>query len=264
LRCQHPRQLFLAASPISAQKGVSGMHRKQETVVCQVCGKQHKATECVLGELVRDSVVRAIQKKYPSWDRASYICRADLNAFRAEAVREALEAEKVEITSVEQDAVRGVTENEILSRNVEAEFQRRLTFGERLADRAASFGGSWTFIIFFGAVIVTWVAVNTFLLLERPFDPYPFILLNLVLSTLAALQAPVILMSQNRQEERDRLRAQEDYKVNLKAELEIRHLNEKMDNMVSNQWQRLLEIQQIQTEILAELARTGSKPTEKK
>ena len=106
--------------------------------------------------------------------------------------------------------------------------------------------------------------MNTFLLLERPFDPYPFILLNLVLSTLAALQAPVILMSQNRQEERDRLRAQEDYKVNLKAELEIRHLNEKMDNMVSNQWQRLLEIQQIQTEILAELARTGSKPTEKK
>jgi uncharacterized membrane protein len=238
------------------------MHRKQESVVCQVCGKPHKATECVLGELVRDSVVRAIQRKHPAWDRSGYICRADLNAFRAEAVRNALEAEKVEITSVEQDVVRGVTENEILSRNVEAEFQRQLTFGERLADKAASFGGSWMFIIFFAAVIIAWVSVNSFLLLDRPFDPYPYILLNLVLSTIAALQAPVILMSQNRQEERDRMRAQEDYKVNLKAELEIRHLNEKMDNMVSNQWQRLMEIQQIQTEILEELARTGGRPPE--
>jgi uncharacterized membrane protein len=232
------------------------MPRKpQESVICQICGKQKKASECVIGDLVRDSVARAIFRKHPDWVRSGYICREDINIFRAEAVREALEAEKVELTAIEQDVVRSVTEHDILSKNVEAEFERQLTFGERLADKVAAFGGSWTFIGIFSAIIIVWVAVNTIAILNEPFDPYPYILLNLVLSSLAALQAPIIIMSQNRQAERDRLRAQEDYKINLKAELEIRHLNEKMDNMVSNQWQRLLEIQQIQTEILAELAR---------
>ncbi|MFH0816874.1 MAG: DUF1003 domain-containing protein [Methanobacteriota archaeon] len=241
------------------------MARKpHEIVACQICGRQKKASECVLGELVRESVAREISKRRPDWARSGYICREDVNFFRAEAVRAVLEAEKVEITSLEQDVVRGVTENEILSKNVETEFRRHLTFGERLADRVAAFGGSWTFIGIFSAIIIAWVAANSIALLSEPFDPYPYILLNLVLSTLAAMQAPIIIMSQNRQAERDRLRAQEDYKVNLKAELEIRHLNEKMDNMVSNQWQRLLEIQQIQTEILEELARKGAHGSEKK
>src|SRR5690606_1596748 len=116
----------------------------------------------------------------------------------------------------------------------------------------------WKFIITFGAILSSWIALNIVGLLARPFDPYPFILLNLVLSCLAALQAPVIMMSQNRQEARDRIRSKNDYKVNLKAELEIRHLHEKLDHLLIHQWQRLMEIQQIQVELMNEISRGGS------
>jgi len=141
-----------------------------------------------------------------------------------------------------------------LSKNINAEFEQNLTFGERLADKIADFGGSWNFIVIFGGVLLLWVAVNSMILIWRPFDPYPFILFNLVLSCLAAFQAPAILMSQNRQESRDRLRSEHDYLINLKAELEIRHLHEKIDHLLMNQWQRLFEIQQIQMELMEELA----------
>ncbi len=127
------------------------------------------------------------------------------------------------------------------------------TLGQRLADHVASFGGSWTFIIFFASVLIVWIVINSVAMLGKPFDPYPFILLNLVLSCLAAIQAPVIMMSQNRQEVKDRLRAENDYRVNLKAELEIRHLHSKLDLLLTHQWQRLLEIQQVQTDLLEEL-----------
>src|SRR2546429_8207496 len=126
------------------------------------------------------------------------------------------------------------------------------TVGERIADRVASFGGSWRFIGIAIAAIVAWLYMNS-----RPgntFDPFPFILLNLVLSCLAALQAPIIMMSQNRSEARDRLRAENDYKVNLKAELEIRHLHEKIDHLLRKQYNRLFEIQQIQIELLEEIS----------
>src|SRR5439155_4820453 len=132
---------------------------------------------------------------------------------------------------------------------------KKLTFGERLSDRIAAFGGSWRFIILFGSVLLVWIVVNTVVLLSRAFDPYPFILMNLILSTIAALQAPVIMMSQNRSEARDRLRGENDYKINLKAELEIRHLHEKIDHLLRRQYNRLFEIQQIQIELLEELGR---------
>ncbi len=125
-----------------------------------------------------------------------------------------------------------------------------------MADRVATFGGSWNFILIFGSVLLVWIAVNSIALLSKPFDPFPFILLNLVLSCLAAIQAPVIFMSQNRQEAKDRLRAENDYRVNLKAELEIRHLHAKLDLLLTHQWQRLLEIQQVQTDLLSELGRS--------
>jgi uncharacterized membrane protein len=136
---------------------------------------------------------------------------------------------------------------------VDVQFQKKLSFGERLADHIADFGGSWTFISLFGAFILIWIVINTILLIVRPFDPYPFILLNLMLSCLAAVQAPIIMMSQNRQEARDRLRSESDYRVNLKAELEIRHLHEKLDHLLQHQWERLIEIQQIQIELMNEL-----------
>jgi uncharacterized membrane protein len=141
-------------------------------------------------------------------------------------------------------------EEEFISENINTEFARRRTLGERVADKMAEFGGSWPFIFAFTIVLAGWIVVNSTALLTRPFDPYPYILLNLVLSCLAALQAPVIMMSQNRQEARDRLRAENDYRVNLKAELEIRHIIAKLDQLVTHQWQRLLEIQRLQLELL--------------
>src|SRR5437879_1052974 len=118
-----------------------------------------------------------------------------------------------------------------VTRNVNVEEEERLTFGQRVADKVATFGGSWTFIILFGAVLAVWVVVNTFLLVAHPFDPYPYILLNLFLSMLAALQAPVIMMSQNRQSSKDRLKSDMDYEVNLKAELEVAQLHSKVDRI---------------------------------
>lgn len=155
--------------------------------------------------------------------------------------------------------INSLKEQELFAHDMNVEYDTRLTFGERLADRIAEFGGSLRFIILFGAILFTWIAINTVALLSKPFDPFPYILLNLVLSCLAAIQAPVIMMSQNRQEGRDRLRSEHDYQINLKAELEIRNLHEKMDHLLLRQWQKLMEIQQIQMDLMEEIARKTSK-----
>jgi uncharacterized membrane protein len=177
----------------------------------------------------------------------------DLGPFRRDYVKEVLEEEIGELSALDQEVIDSLQEREILSENIGKEFEEELTFGQRLSDRIASFGGSWTFITIFGAVLFVWIIINTIVLATRAFDPYPFILMNLILSCLAALQAPIIMMSQNRAEARDRARAENDYKVNLKAELEIRHLHEKIDHLLRKQYNRLFEIQQIQIELLQEL-----------
>jgi len=228
--------------------------RQQDTVLCQICKGQKKRSETIPAELIREPIAETIRKTYPDWSSSGFICIPDLNQFRANYVKNVLEKEKGEISTIEEQVIRSVKENELLSKNINTEFEQKLTFGERLADKIADFGGSWNFIVIFGGVLFLWVAVNSMILIWRPFDPYPFILLNLVLSCLAAVQAPVILMSQNRQESRDRLRSEHDYLINLKAELEIRHLHEKIDHLLMNQWQRLLEIQEIQMELMEELA----------
>jgi len=146
-----------------------------------------------------------------------------------------------------------------LSRNINEAFEKSLTRGERMADRLADFGGSWIFISLFGIMLVVWMGINTWVLLEKPFDPYPYILLNLVLSCLAAIQAPVILMSQNRQEAKDRLRSEHDYEINMKAEIEIRKLHEKMDHLLMHQWQRLMDIQQLQVNQMEEISQLSLK-----
>jgi len=143
----------------------------------------------------------------------------------------------------------------ILSSDISKQFERKLTFAKWLSDRIASFGGSWRFIILFGRRPCILDHFERGPALERGFDPYPFILLNLILSCLAAMQAPIIMMSQNRAELRDRLRSENDYKINLKAELEIRHLHEKIDHLLRRQYNRLFEIQQIQIELLEEIGR---------
>jgi uncharacterized membrane protein len=226
-------------------------HRGHEAR-CQICGERH-AIRLKPGIVVRPAVAEIIRNDFPNFDADGWICQADLAKYRYRYVESLLQTEKGEIDELDKEVLRSLEEHDILSTNPEEEFQAELTRGERLSDRIASFGGSWTFITIFGGVIVVWMGVNTFFLITRAFDPYPYILLNLVLSCLAAIQAPVIMMSQNRQEARDRLRAIRDYQINLKAELEIRHLHQKVDHLLSNQWERLVEIQEIQMELINEL-----------
>ena len=142
----------------------------------------------------------------------------------------------------------------MLSENIEPEIESELIIGQKLADRIATFGGSWTFIIIFFSFLLVWMCINIWVLATKPFDPYPFILFNLILSCLAAIQAPIIMMSQNRKEQKDRSRSEYNYKVNLKAELEIRLLHEKIDHLMIHQNQRLLEIQELQLDYLEDLA----------
>jgi len=227
-----------------------------KTYVCQIC-KQEKAVHDVLpGEAVRPSIAEAIRQKYPDWSPSGYICFEDLNRFMGEHVQAILEAEKGELTDLEKSVVNAMSARESLAINENLAYDKSLSFGGRIADRMAEFGGSWTFISIFAFILFSWIAFNSFVMLRGPFDPYPFILLNLVLSCLAAIQAPIIMMSQNRQEAKDRIRAQNDYRVNLKAELEIRILGEKVDRLLNHQWQRLLEIQSIQTDLMEEFLRS--------
>ncbi len=230
---------------------------EKETIRCQICGQQKRPGEIVPPELIRESIIHLIQEEYPSWSPGMPICTSDLNHFRARYVEELLEKERGEVSSLEEKVITSMRNQELLSKDINIEFDKKLSFGERLADRFADFAGSWIFIIIFFVVLIVWICINSFILLFRPFDPYPFILLNLVLSCLAAIQAPIIIMSQNRQEARDRLQAQHDYQVNLKAELEIQNLHEKLDHLLLNQGQRLLEIQKIQVELMEELSRKG-------
>lgn len=223
--------------------------------VCAICGKSLVPRDAIAGSLVREPIIQLILAEHPGWSRDNYICQADLARYRGKYIHKLLESEKGELTSLERDVLQSLQEHQLLSMNVEAEFERERSLGERLADRIASFGGSWTFITLFGTFVVLWIATNSAVLFWRPADPYPFIFLNLLLSCLAAIQAPVIMMSQNRQEAKDRLRGQRDYQVNLKAELEIRHLHEKVDHLLLHQWERLVEIQEVQLDLLSELER---------
>jgi Predicted membrane protein len=146
-------------------------------------------------------------------------------------------------------------QHDLISKNVEEKLDQQWSFGERLADKIATFGGSWAFLICFTLFLAVWILVNTVVMVKHPADPYPFILLNLMLSCLAAIQAPIIMMSQNRQEAKDRMRSENDYQVNLKAELEIRHLHEKIDHLLMHQWDRLAKIQEIQLDLLSEMSK---------
>ena len=223
------------------------------TETCPICGKKWPKTQMVPVAILRPAIAQEIVRAHPNLSPDDLICLEDLGSFRGEYVESILEAEKGELSSLEEEVLQSLKENEILSTDVEKEFVTALTFGERLSDRIADFGGSWAFIIIFFCILAVWIAINTVALLLKPFDPYPYIFLNLVLSCLAAMQAPVIMMSQNRQEDRDRLRSQHDYQVNLKAELEIRHLHQKVDHLLKQQWERLIEIQNVQLELMEEI-----------
>lgn len=169
---------------------------------------------------------------------------------RRETARKLLRVELEKLPLEERLIVERFISRGRIARDVMREFDAQLTFGERLADRVAGFGGSWTFILLFIAFLIGWMIFNSLVLARHAFDPYPYILLNLVLSCLAALQAPVIMMSQNRAAEKDRMQAQNDYEVNVKAELEILQLQEKLNELREHDWVALVEMQQRQIELL--------------
>lgn len=232
-----------------------------KTVLCQICKTLKGLSEALPAGLVREPLSQIIRATNPDWSADGFICIADLNHFRAQYVQEVIKKDKGELSELEEQVISSIKSQELLTRDINAEYDQQLTLGERLSDKIAVFGGSWRFISIFAAILFLWIALNSIVLFLKPFDPYPFIFLNLILSCLAAIQAPIIMMSQNRQEERDRLHAEHDYRINLKAELEIRHLHDKMDHLLTNQWQRLLEIQEIQMELMEELSGKGTRKT---
>lgn len=223
-------------------------------VQCEICKEMKSLDDVIPAHIVRDALVDEIRKDHPDWNPQGYICLHDLDEYRSTYVMHSLEAEKGELTELENDVLKAVKDQELMAKNLNNEFDTSLTVGQRIADKVAAFGGSWSFIIIFGVIILAWITTNSIALLLKHFDPYPFILLNLVLSCLAAMQAPIIMMSQNRQESKDRMRSEHDYQVNLKAELEIRNLSQKMDHLLNREWQRLMEIQEIQMDLIREMS----------
>jgi uncharacterized membrane protein len=222
-----------------------------KTVLCHICQQPKKRWDVLPADMVRDPVAHLIEDTAPGWGPDQYICLADLNRFRNDYVATLIKGEKGTLTHLEQDVIKSLNDFELVSNNPTKTIDQQWTVGQKIADKVATFGGSWTFIIIFFSFILGWMLLNAIKLGGySPFDAYPFIFLNLVLSCIAAVQAPIIMMSQNRQEARDRVHMANDYQVNLKAELEIRHLNTKMDLLLNDLWIRLMDIQTIQLDML--------------
>ena len=226
---------------------------------CQICGRDNTKTEILSAVIVRPAVAELIKSSYPNWGSEAFICREDLRKFRNDYLVKIMQDEKGDLTNLEKDVIEKMTDYETISSDIEKDFISDFTFGERVSDKIAAFGGSWKFIFIFAFILFVWIGINSYFLLSKPFDPFPFILLNLILSCIAAIQAPVIMMSQNRQEDRDRKRAEADYKINLKSELELRQLHQKVDHLLTQQWERMVEIQELQLEVLEELRKNPKK-----
>lgn len=212
-----------------------------------------KIEEAVKGGDLREGIFELIKLEYPDFNNEAYISLEELNKYRRFYLTSLIIQEKGELAEIDRDVMDAIKNNSILSENIQDEIEGQLTLGQKLADKIAVFGGSWTFIISFFCFILIWISINIWFLATRSFDPFPFILLNLILSCLAAIQAPIIMMSQNRQEQKDRQRGEHDYKINLKAELEIKLLSEKIDHLLVHQNKKLLEIQEVQTDYLEDL-----------
>ena len=226
--------------------------KNNSTFTSDLSKKEFPVSDKVLGKTIRNPILSLIKQDYPDFSNNKCIAISELNIYREKYISNYLLSEIGELSNLENSVVKSLTEDKLLVSKVEDEISER-TFGQKIADQVAAFGGSWTFIISFLVFICLWIASNVILLLNKGFDPYPFILLNLILSCIAALQAPVIMMSQNRQEEKDRTRAKKDYMINLKSELEIRMIHDKIDHLIMHQQQELIEIQKVQIEMMNDI-----------
>lgn len=221
-----------------------------KTFISDISGKEFSPQELVKANTIRKSIFDFIKETNPSFDKNCRIAVEELNYYRQKYISEKLIKEVGELNDLKKQVINSIAKSELISNESLKDEIKTETFGNQVADRVASFGGSWTFILSFLFFLLIWIMANVFLLANKGFDPYPFILLNLLLSCIAALQAPIIMMSQNRQEDKDRERAKNDYMVNLKSELEIRILHEKVDHLIMHQQQELMEIQKVQTDLM--------------
>lgn len=222
-------------------------------ILSHISKKMISKGEAIKGQEIREGVFKLIQTEFPDFSADSVISLPELNYYRRLYLTKLVEQEKGELALIDLDVMQAIRDNSILSENIQEGPDSQISRGEKLADKIAFFGGSWTFIILFFSFLLLWILVNVWLLTTKAFDPYPFILLNLILSCLAAIQAPIIMMSQNRQEQKDRQRSEHDYKINLKAELEIKLLSEKVDHLLVHQSKKLLEIQEVQIDYLEDV-----------
>nr|WP_315177025.1 DUF1003 domain-containing protein [uncultured Flavobacterium sp.] len=226
--------------------------KSKTTFISDISQKEFPIADKIAAKTIRNPILALIQNDYPDFDEEKFLSIGELNMYREKYISNYLLVEIGELSNLETRVIGSLNEDKSLVSIVEDEIGVR-TVGQKVADKVAAFGGSWKFIILFGVFIVFWILINIYVFLNKGFDPYPFILLNLILSCLAALQAPVIMMSQNRQEEKDRERAKKDYMINLKSELEIRMLHEKLDHLIMHQQEELIEIQKVQIEMMNDI-----------
>ncbi|TPL03746.1 MULTISPECIES: DUF1003 domain-containing protein [unclassified Mesorhizobium] len=226
-----------------------------------ISGRKFRKRDLVRIDDLRPSLADRIRSDHPDLPRGARVSREELGRYRMRYMEELLQQEHGEFSELDRQVVESIAKQDTISENSEEEFEEHRTFPDRVSDNMAAFGGSWWFLISFAAILLVWIGINLFEGTTGAFDPYPFILLNLMLSCIAAIQAPVIMMSQKRQEVKDRLRSFNEYRVNLKAELEVRHLHEKLDYLISRQWTRLAEMQQMQLDAMNELTAKKQKHT---
>ena len=211
--------------------------------MCELCKQMKDSKELLSGEFIFDPIEDLIKKDVPDWSEDKFICRTHVRQYRTKYLENMIKSEEGELSKLSEDVIQSLKHHDVITKNLTKQFEGKETIAQKVADKVASFGGSWYFITFFFVFLFGWMIFNIL-------DPYPYTFLNVILSCLAALQGPIIMMSQNRMEAKDRLRSESDFQTNLKAELEIRHINAKLDQLIHHQWKRMMEIQRMQLELL--------------
>ncbi len=223
------------------------------TFISDISGDTFPIHEKVAASSIRPPILKLIQEDYPDFDDGKNLALMELNLYRERYITGYINQEIGELTELEHKVVSSMCNNSTVCNSNVGAREPKPSFGERFSDSVAHFGGSWPFVIIFLSMLVLWIVPNILWLSDKAFDPFPFVMLNLLVSYMASLQAPIILMSQNRQSAKDRQQSKEDYMVNLKAEIEVRTLHEKIDHLMMRQQQRMIEIQQIQIDMLTDI-----------
>ena len=246
------RRFFIYGGSLQSPNIIFNINQMEKKFISDISKASFSPEEKVQVATINSRIFSLIKTDHPEITEDSCISVSELNEYREKYISNYLQSEIGELSELENTVIASVKNSELLVHSVE-ETEVKLTSAQKLADSVATFGGSWKFIISFGLFILIWITINVAWFANKGYDPYPFILLNLILSCIAALQAPVIMMSQNRQEEKDRERAKKDYMINLKSELEIRMLHEKIDHLILHQQQELIEIQKVQIEMMGDI-----------